>query len=72
MTTTPQEPSEQEDPQTHLSHAPDRIPSAEETVHGDEAPGQGREREQLDDEAAEHESAQPGVDPDWPQQAVKG
>ena len=69
MTTTPQEPGEQDDPQTHLHTPPEEVPSSEATVHGDEAPGQGREREQLDDGAAEHESAQPGVDPDWPQQA---
>ena len=69
MTTTPQEPGEQDDPQTHVHTPPEQVPSSEDTVHGDEEPGQGREREQLDDEAAEHEGAQPGVDPDWPQQA---
>ncbi len=70
MTTTPQEPSEQEDPQSHVHRPPDRIPDAEDTLEGGGALPEESSGPQLDQEAAEHESEQqPGVDPDWPQQA---
>ena len=71
MTTTPQEPAPQEDPQTQVDNPPDHVPSSEDTVADD--PGTdadaGGAREPLDDAVADREGSQPGVDPDWSQEA---
>jgi len=70
MTTSPQEPLEQEDPQTHVHGEPDRIPSTEETL--DAGGGNGDEPDLRPDIAPdETEQDMPGVDPDWPQEPAE-
>ena len=73
MTTTPQEPSEQDDPQTHLHREPDHIPSSDETVGDDAGTGTDADvRPDLAHDATPETQEQPGVDPDWPQEPATG
>ena len=67
MTTTPQEPSGQEDPQSRVDEPPERIPDSEETVSGDNDPeAEAPERAPDPGDVAQD---QPGVDPTWRQHA---
>jgi hypothetical protein len=67
MTTTPQEPGEQEDPQTHVDSPPDRVPSSEETVSGDNDPEASAPERAPD--PGDTEQDLPGIDPSWRQHA---